>query len=119
MQTNQQGFPRISSPLVNTDRNIEQIWLQFFISLWERTGAGPGDQPSDIANIVVTDSPFRYQAAKRGNVWIDQGTYCQISMTRGTETLQYGFVTRGIFPLSVGDVLTVAYANYPPTMHFI
>lgn len=38
----QQGFPKISAPLCNNDLTINQIWLQLLITLWNRTGGGPG-----------------------------------------------------------------------------
>lgn len=41
--TEQQGFPNINSPLVDARTGqINQTWLQFLISLWTRTGGGPG-----------------------------------------------------------------------------
>lgn len=38
----QQGFPNISAPLVDSTGLIQQAWLQLLISLWKRTGSGPG-----------------------------------------------------------------------------
>lgn len=38
----QQGFPNVSSPLVDTSGYIQQSWLQFLINLWVRTGQGQG-----------------------------------------------------------------------------
>lgn len=42
-----QGFPTIQAPLVNDDRTINQIWLQLFITLWNRTGMGQGVSTAD------------------------------------------------------------------------
>ena len=39
-----QGFPQISLPFVTPTGNITQTWLQLLISLWNRTGAGSGQQ---------------------------------------------------------------------------
>lgn len=40
----EQGFPQITSPLVNPENGrIEQAWLQLLITLWRRTGDGSGD----------------------------------------------------------------------------
>src|SRR4051812_4046555 len=120
MQTNQQGFPRITAPIADPDSGIvQQIWYQFFISLWQRTGAGAGDLPNPIDSITITGSPFRYEATTKGNLWIDPGAYCSVALTRGDMTLQYGYVTRGIFPMSLGDVITLTYDNFPPILHFI
>lgn len=42
--TTQQGFPQISSPLVDLRTGIvSQTWLQLLISLWNRTGGQQGD----------------------------------------------------------------------------
>ena len=38
-----QGFPQIGSPFVELHAGrIQQAWLQLLISLWNRTGGGPG-----------------------------------------------------------------------------
>jgi len=42
-----QGFPKIKAPFINSDGTINQIWLQLLISLWNRTGLGPGVSTAD------------------------------------------------------------------------
>lgn len=40
---NEQGFPNIGSPVVDPRTGtIQQVWLQLFVSLWNRTGSGQG-----------------------------------------------------------------------------
>lgn len=52
-----QGFPTIEAPLVNKDNTINQVWLQLLITLWNRTGMGPGVSASDaIAFAVLTEN---------------------------------------------------------------
>jgi microcystin-dependent protein len=42
-QANQQGFPQLSAPLTDVKTGVVlQPWLQFFTTLWARTGAGQG-----------------------------------------------------------------------------
>lgn len=38
----QQGFPNVSSPVVDDRGFIQQAWLQLLISLWTRTGSSQG-----------------------------------------------------------------------------
>lgn len=48
----QQGFPQISLPYVDENRYITQTWLQLLVSLWNRTGAGSGQQPAAPAGTI-------------------------------------------------------------------
>jgi hypothetical protein len=138
----QQGFPQISAPFLDQKTGIiNQTWLQLLIALWNRTGGGMGDisdtttflslalsdninsrptAPSaPISSITVTASPFSYQASIAGQVWINQGTYSFLTLTRGAVTLSLGPVTRGTILLSVGDILTFTYTTLPPTLYFV
>lgn len=37
------GFPNLTAPLVDSDGNITQPWLQFLRNLWRRSGSGTGE----------------------------------------------------------------------------
>ncbi len=117
--TNQQGFPQISAPFVDNSGKILQVWLQLLITLWNRTGGGSGGQPKPFNPITVVTSPFIYTATASSNIWISPGTYCEVSIKRYATTLDFGKVTRGIFPLSVGDIATITYTTLPPTIYII
>lgn len=50
MSSNQQPFPNIAAPLVSlVSGNISQAWLQFFITLWNRTGAALATVVSNVS----------------------------------------------------------------------
>lgn len=62
MVTIQQGFPQLSSPIAdqNNSLRVTQPWQQFFISLWNRTGAQQGGStfnPGDLKAIAGTTPP--------------------------------------------------------------
>lgn len=57
MATIQQGFPQLSSPIADQSNSfrVTQPWQQFFISLWNRTGAQQGNAtfiPGDMKAIA-------------------------------------------------------------------
>lgn len=57
VSNNAQGFPTIQAPLVNEDKTINQVWLQLLITLWNRTGMGPGVSSADaMAFAVLTEN---------------------------------------------------------------
>lgn len=57
----QQGFPQLSSPIAQDENlRVTQPWLQFFISLWNRTGAQQGNatfNPGDLKAIAGQQLP--------------------------------------------------------------
>ncbi len=119
-QFNQQGMPQGASPFVDLSTgNIKQAWLQLLINLWNRTGGAPGGEPPAYTPVVVGSSPFTYEAAISGNVFISPGTYADVTIIRGGLSLDYGQVTRGIFPLRVGDTIVITYTTLTPTVYFI
>lgn len=118
--TTQQGFPQIGAPLVEPSTGqLNQIWYQFFVSLFMRTGGASGNAGDTIIPLTVDSSPFIYKAAITGNIWINPGTYCDVSVKRGTTTLEFGKVTRGIFPLAENDTIIVTFTTLSPTIYFI
>lgn len=45
--SNPQGFPLLNSPLVDPRTGgPSRPWIQFFMTLWRRTGSGPGEEPA-------------------------------------------------------------------------
>lgn len=53
MSTLQTDVPLINVPLVNPDGRLNQIWFQFFVQLWRRTGSGTGgDGQLTIADVL-------------------------------------------------------------------
>lgn len=49
----QQGFPRVNAPLCNADLTCNQVWLQLFISMWNRTGGGQGASTVDALDLAA------------------------------------------------------------------
>lgn len=115
-----QGFPQISAPFVDINNGqINQTWLQLLISLFQRTGGSGGGLPAPFALLPITISPFVYTASIAGHIWIDEGTYADVRIVRASVALNSGKITRGIFPMSPLDVITVTWGSLPPTIYFI
>lgn len=44
-----QGFPRLKAPVVDANGTLLQPWLQFFITLWQRTGEAISEIVSGVS----------------------------------------------------------------------
>jgi len=75
-----------------------------------------GVPPNQEAAITVGISPFVYIAKQGGFLIIHGGSVSQISFTR-SGTYNTG-QTQGVFPVSLGDRITVTYSG-APTMTFV
>lgn len=115
-----QGFPQITAPIVNQDNGqLNQIWYQFFVNLYNRTG-GSGGGVNKITPISLTgNSPFSYTSKIEGNIWVNPGCYTAVTIIRGGVELNFGYITRGIFPIQIGDTIQFKYTNLPPTIYLI
>jgi len=51
----EQNFPQVGGPVLDPRGNFTDEWLSFFRSLWNRTGQGPGSDPSDAAFLGLLD----------------------------------------------------------------
>lgn len=59
MATIQQGFPQLSSPIADIRANgrVTQPWQQFFIALWNRTGAQQGSATFEAGDLKPIAGP--------------------------------------------------------------
>jgi hypothetical protein len=98
------ALPTYTQPLT-TGQNLAQSWYRWM----HDTDAGT--PPSNEAVVTVTASPFVYQAPKRGFVIIAGGAVSNVQFTRSA-TYSTGMVS-GMFPVSLGDQLTITYSAAP------
>lgn len=103
------AIPTYKTPLV-TGENLSASWYRWM------NDTDQGTPPSAEAAVTAGPSPFTYQAPKKGFVIITGGTVSAVQFTRvGTYTT--GMVS-GMFPVSLGDKLTVTYSG-APTITFV
>lgn len=101
------------APFVNKATGlILQPWIQY---LQQFTIAPPAFMP-----IVVTASPFSYEAKEPGNIFISGGTVTSITLSRGQDTIIVApnTVNPRLIPVAINDIITVTYSVLP-TMKFI
>jgi hypothetical protein len=94
-----------------TGQNSSPSWYRFDQAI--HLGTPPGAE----IPITVTASPFTYQAKIGGFAIIDGGSVTAVRFSR-TATSYLTGQTKGVFPLSNGDSLTVTYGA-KPTFTFV
>lgn len=103
-----QGFPKLNASLVDNNGVVTQPWLQFFISLWNRTGGGvPTGQVTSVevtSNNGITSSVFD----PTGNAEITLGLG---SITPSSVTASGNIVGANLSGNNSGDI-TIAGENY-------
>ena len=83
----------------------------------EMVFATESNETTPIVAVTPSGSPFAYIAKKPGSVSVAGGTVTAISITRNGTAVTLG-ATAGLFTLSTGDTITVAYV-VAPTIDFI
>lgn len=85
MAITQQGFPNVSSPMVDTRGYIQQSWLQLLINLWARTGSSQGSSifnAGDIKESAASGEPLGWLECNGRAV--SRSTYSILFGTIGT-----------------------------------
>ena len=105
-------LPSVLQEFVDSGRKIIVPWVQY---LQQFTIA-----PPSFMDITVGSSPFQYEAAEPGNLFITGGTVSGITLTRGADTITVFPSTANprLVPIAVNDVVTVTY-TVKPTIKFI
>ena len=101
-------LPSVLQAFVNSAKGIVEPWIQY---LQQFTIAPPA-----FADVIVGTSPFEYQAAEPGNLFISGGTVSLITLTRGTDTITVS--PTKLVPVAVDDIVEVTYSVLP-TIKFI
>ncbi len=108
--TTKRGIPTYDQPMT-VGQNMSAAWRRWFHDI------EVGTPPSNEVAIVVTASPFSYQATLRGSVIISGGTVSQIAFSRSGVFYVTG-QTAGMFAVNLGDIIKVTYSG-KPTMVFV
>lgn len=107
-----QPFPSVLSDFVNASKKVVLPWIQY---LQQFTIA-----PPSFMDIIVGTSPFEFQSAEPGNIFISGGTVTGITLTRGGDTITVFPSTANprMVPVAVADIVEVTYSVLP-TIKFI
>ena len=107
-----QPLPSVLADFVNESKKIVLPWIQY---LQQFTIAPPKFMP-----VTVGISPFSYQAAEPGNIFVSGGTVSGITLTRGADTITVAPNTTNprLIPVAVADIVKVTYSVLP-TIKFI
>jgi len=107
-----QPFPSVLQDFVDQFKRLKNPWVQY---LQQFTIAPPA-----FIDITVGISPFEYQSAEPGNIFISGGTVSGITLTRGTDTITVAPNTAEprLIHVAVADIVEVTYSVLP-TIKFI
>jgi hypothetical protein len=100
------GIPTYEEPLT-TGSKMSSSWRR-----WVHD-TEVGTPPTNETKVLVTASPFSYQAPSRGMAIISGGSVSQVAFSRTTGMSYVTGQTSGMFPVSLGDTLTVTYSGVP------
>jgi len=102
------GMPKpIAKPLKEDGTFTQDTW-RYLASF---SGPPPQEMP-----ITLGPSPATFQAISNGSVLVSGGTVSLVSLKRNKTYNLSG--SSGLFPLSIGDVLTITYTVAPTCVWF-
>jgi len=99
-------MPTYTEPLL-AKGNTSRGWYGYFQALWKGQPSGP------VTVATLTASPYTYSAPTGGVVIIQGGTVTSVSFSRDGVTNYATGQTQGMFPVSQGDSLIIAYSSAP------
>lgn len=100
--------PNLLARFVGPNGLIQKPWNNFFSQF--------SSPPSKAITIDVGASPFEYQAGEPGTIVIINGTVSNVSLIRGTDTIDYGTAKNLI--LMIKDTAAITYSVLP-TVKFL
>jgi hypothetical protein len=106
MSVSKRAIPTYDQPLTVAG-NMASSWRRWLHD------TEVGTPPSNEVVIVVTSSPFTYQAPSKGSVIVSGGSVSGITYSRTTGVNHATGQTAGMFPVALGDILIVTYASKP------
>ena len=113
MTTNTRPVPNTQSAIAATaDGKIRVFlitpWTQFFQQFVQKVAAA--------VPVILDSNPFNYTPNQNGNVHIDGGTVLNVSLVRGSDTLNV--TGQKLIPVGIGDTIRITYA-VAPTVKFL
>lgn len=101
--------PNLGAALTDKEGKVKTPWNSFFQQFSQKAPAA--------INVFVDGSPFSYQTAVPGSMFITGGTVTGIDLTRGFVTIGIDPATQ-IVPMAVGDTVVVTHSALP-TLQFL
>lgn len=105
-------FPTYQEALTK-GKDTSSGWYRFWSGLYTGQPKGP------VSALTIGPSPFTYQSAQGGTVYLSGGTTTQVQISRDGANFYPTGATSGAFPISQGDLLVVTYSVAPPTATFV
>lgn len=115
MTTNTRPVYNDKSPLAESADGKVKVyltttWRSFFQQFVQKASAA--------VDVILTGSPFSYTPNQNGNVYVNGGTVSNVSLIRGSDTLDV--TGQKILPIGIGDTIQITYGPGPlPIVKFL
>lgn len=106
------SFPNIQEPFVTEERTIAASWRRFLQQIFD----GTNSRGLPLVSVTPGASPWTYDAAQIGVLYVSGGNVSLIQLIRGGTAIPTG-ITSGGFVLQQGDSVVVTY-SVAPTVNF-
>jgi len=97
---------------------VADVWYQWFLRIFARTGGGTGGNFGPPATIPATGSPVSYTATNNGYVLVTGGGVSRVRYSQDGTTWYASGQFYTAHPVTIGDTVEVTYVR-APVMTFI
>jgi len=106
----------LNSPLAEVKTDTRGRLVAYLISPWNSFFQQFVQPAPAVATVDLTGSPFKFTPNVNGNLIISGGVVSNISLTRGTDTID--LTGQKIIPTAINDSVSITYSN-PPSVKFL
>lgn len=101
----------LNSPLAEVKTDTRGRLVAYLISPWNSFFQQFVQPAPAVATIELTGSPFKFTPNVNGNLIISGGVVSNISLMRGTDTID--LTGEKIIPTAINDSVSITYSNAP------
>lgn len=101
----------LNSPLAEVKTDARGRLVAYLISPWNSFFQQFVQPAPAVATIELTGSPFKFTPNVNGNLIISGGVVSNISLMRGTDTID--LTGEKIIPTAINDSVSITYSNAP------
>lgn len=106
----------LNSPIGEVKKDARGRLVTYLIAPWNSFFQQFVQPAPAVSVITLTSSPFTFTPNVNGNLIISGGVVSNISLMRGTDTID--LTGQKIIPTAINDSVSITYSN-PPSVKFL